>query len=214
MFCHRQTDGAESFRITCQHQNIIVLLIAVRGLWKKCSWLHLSFWYRNHMLRSKILTRVPDEHLLLSAYGTRCGNVRHGFVRTRTRTGMRIATGVRYVNFRFHQNKTVPSYLKTQARGTQKGAMPVQFRVTHEGQIRTCRHCDHPGYLAGDCPKRPPTRGQANASSINSCPLHISRSDAPIVPRCCRLGQCEWSPDTESAVGASSGGHREVIGQY
>ena len=46
------------------------------------------------------------------------------------------------------------------------------------------------------------------------CPLHISRSDAPIVPRCCRLGQCEWSPDTESAVGASSGGHREVIGQY
>ena len=44
------------------------------------------------------------------------------------------------------------------------------------------------------------------------CPLHICRSDAPIVPRCCRLGQCEWSPGTESAVGASSGGHREVIG--
>ena len=34
------------------------------------------------------------------------------------------------------------------------------------------------------------------------------------MPRCCRLGQCEWSPDTESAVGASSGGHQEVIGQY
>ena len=58
---------------------------------------------------------VPDEQLLstLSAYGTRSGNVWHGFVRTRA--GMRITTGVRYVNFRLHQNKTVPSYLKTQA---------------------------------------------------------------------------------------------------
>ena len=46
------------------------------------------------------------------------------------------------------------------------------------------------------------------------CPLHISRSDAPIVPRCCRLGQCEWSPDTESAVGASSGGHRAILNMF
>ena len=52
----------------------------------------------------------------------------------------------------------------------------------------------------------------ANFCDDPLCPLHISRTDAPIVPRCCRLGQCEWSPDTESAVGASSGGHREVIG--
>ena len=46
------------------------------------------------------------------------------------------------------------------------------------------------------------------------CPLHISRSDAPIVSRCCRLGQCEWSPDTESAVGASSGGHRAILNMF
>ena len=108
---------------------------------------------------------VPDEQLLsaLSAYGTRSGNVRHGFVRTRA--GMRIATGVRYVNFRLHQNKTVPSYLKTQAR---LGKAPVQFRVTHEGQVRTCRHCNHPGHLAGVCPQRSPTRGGANPRSTNS----------------------------------------------
>ena len=49
---------------------------------------------------------------------------------------------------------------------------------------------------------------------LNSCPLRISQSDASIVPRCCRFGQCEWSPDTEPGVGDSSGGHREVIGQY
>ena len=51
-----------------------------------------------------------------------------------------------------------------------------------------------------------------SVSRGSCCLLHINRSDAPIVPRCCRLGQCEWStsPDTESAVGASSGGHREV----
>ena len=81
--------------------------------------------------------------------------------------GMRIASGVRYVNFRLHQNKTVPStsYLKTQAG---LGKAPVQFRVTHEGQVRTCRHCDHPGHLAGDCPQRSPTRGEANASSTSS----------------------------------------------
>ena len=48
------------------------------------------------------------------------------------------------------------------------------------------------------------------------CPLHISRSwaDAPIVPRCCRLGQYEWSPDTESAVGASAGGHRAILNMF
>ena len=32
-------------------------------------------------------------------------------------------------------------------------------------------------------------------------------------PRCCRLGQFEWVPDPESAVGASSGDHREVVGR-
>ena len=42
------------------------------------------------------------------------------------------------------------------------------------------------------------------------CLLHISRSDAQIVPRCYRLGQCEWIPDPESAVGASSGGRRPI----
>ena len=31
-------------------------------------------------------------------------------------------------------------------------------------------------------------------------------------PRCCRLGQCKWVPDPESAVGASSGDHQEVVG--
>ena len=49
---------------------------------------------------------------------------------------------------------------------------------------------------------------------VGLCPLHISRSDAPIVPRCCQLGQCEWSPDTESAVGASSGGHRAILNMF
>ena len=46
------------------------------------------------------------------------------------------------------------------------------------------------------------------------CPLHISRSDAPIVPRCCWLGQCEWVHNPESAVGDSSGDHPEVVRQY
>ena len=30
-------------------------------------------------------------------------------------------------------------------------------------------------------------------------------------PRCCRLGQCEWVPDLESALGASSGGRRAIL---
>ena len=48
------------------------------------------------------------------------------------------------------------------------------------------------------------------------CPLHISRSDAPIVPRCYAVGsgQREWSPDTESAVGASSGGQWLFRGMF
>ena len=53
----------------------------------------------------------------------------------------------------------------------------------------------------------------AQITSAVFCPLHISRSDVPLVPRCCRLGQCEWIPDLESAVGASSGDHREVVGR-
>ena len=44
------------------------------------------------------------------------------------------------------------------------------------------------------------------------CPLHISRFDALIVPRCSRLGQCEWVPDPALAVGASAGDHQEGIG--
>ena len=43
------------------------------------------------------------------------------------------------------------------------------------------------------------------------CPLHIRLSDARTVPRCCRLDQYEWSPDTESAVGASAGGHQAIL---
>ena len=46
------------------------------------------------------------------------------------------------------------------------------------------------------------------------CPLHISRSDAPIVPQCCRLGQCEWVPDPESAGGATSGGRRAILNMF
>ena len=69
------------------------------------------------------------------------------------------------------------------------------------------------GHAARQGPSSPTHQALLLAIDV-SCLLHISRSDAPIVPRCCRLGQCEWSPDTESAVGASSGGHREVIGQY
>ena len=45
------------------------------------------------------------------------------------------------------------------------------------------------------------------------CPLHISRSGAPTVPRCCRVGQCEWVPNPASAVWASLGDHREVVGR-
>ena len=53
-----------------------------------------------------------------------------------------------------------------------------------------------------------------------SCPSYARFTLADPMPRLCpdAVGsanmQCEWSPDTESAVGASSGGHREVIGQY
>ena len=57
--------------------------------------------------------------------------------------------------------------------------------------------------------------------------MHVARFrdkiylPAPIVPRCCRLGQCEWVPDPESDVGASyhrdlgigrpSGGRRAIL---
>ena len=46
-----------------------------------------------------------------------------------------------------------------------------------------------------------------------SCPLHISRSDSLIGPRCRRLGQCEWVFDPTSAVRDSSGDPREVVGR-
>ena len=47
------------------------------------------------------------------------------------------------------------------------------------------------------------------------CPLHISRSDALIVPRCCRFGQCEWPPwhgiGRRGLIGRPSGGHRTIL---
>ena len=59
--------------------------------------------------------------------------------------------------------------------------------------------------------RKSPRKITLTSLSGSLCPLHISRSDAPIVPRCCRLSQCEWVPNPALAVGASSGDHREVV---
>ena len=106
---------------------------------------------------------IPDEEILsrLSAFGTRRGSVRHGFVRTLA--GIKIATGVRYVNFRLHHNRHVPSYVRT-TEGA--GKSPVAFPVMYDGQVRTCRHCNLPGHLAADCPRRS-SRHAESASTVN-----------------------------------------------
>ena len=51
------------------------------------------------------------------------------FARVCAHTHMRIATCVRYVNFRLHQNKTVPPYLKTQAGLGKAPCSPVSRAV-------------------------------------------------------------------------------------
>ena len=45
---------------------------------------------------------------------------------------------------------------------------------------------------------------------------YISRSDAPIVPRCCRLGSGNVNgfPTQIGYLGLISGDHREVVGQF
>ena len=103
---------------------------------------------------------VPDEDILaeISIFGTRHGSVRHAFVRIPP--GTRIATGVRYMRFRLHQNRHIPSYLRTKA-GV--GKSPVAFRVMYEGQVRTCRHCNLTGHLAADCPH--PSRRHAESEN-------------------------------------------------
>ena len=47
----------------------------------------------------------------------------------------------------------------------------------------------------------------------NSCSTNAHFTLADPTPRCCGLGQCEWVPDPASAVGTSSGDHREVPDQ-
>ena len=103
---------------------------------------------------------MPDEDILaeISIFGTRHGSVRHAFVRIPP--GTRIATGVRYVSFRLHQNRHIPSYLRTKARA---GKSPIAFRVMYEGQVRTCRHCNLTGHLAADCPH--PSRRHAESEN-------------------------------------------------
>ena len=53
---------------------------------------------------------------------------------------------------------------------------------------------------------------------LESCPLHISRTNGPIVPRCCRLGQCEWSfryrIGRRVLIGRPSGGHRAILNMF
>ena len=86
-----------------------------------------------------------------------------------------------------------------------------------------------PGYPKPRLSERSSERGVCYA-----CPLHISRSDAPIVSRCCRLGQygqCECLPtrnrlsgphrdldpccyDSRFCARREAIGYREVIGQY
>ena len=46
------------------------------------------------------------------------------------------------------------------------------------------------------------------------CLLYARFTLADLMPRCCRLGQCEWVPDPESAVGASSGGRRAILNMF
>ena len=114
---------------------------------------------------------IPDEEILsrLSAFGTRRGSVRHGFVRTPA--GIKIATGVRYVNFRLHHNRHVPSYVRT-TEGA--GKSPIAFRVTYDGQVRTCRHCNLPGHLAADCPRRSSRHAESASTANDSQNQHES----------------------------------------
>ena len=79
----------------------------------------------------------------LSIYGEVMGKIRHGQVLTKS--GMLIATGVRFSSFKKKNLIHLPSYVKT---GNNN------FRVRYDGQPETCRLCNQQGYFAAACPAK------------------------------------------------------------
>ena len=79
----------------------------------------------------------------LSIYGEVMGKIRHGQVLTKS--GMLIATGVRFSSFKKKNLIHLPSYVKT---GNNN------FRVRYDGQPETCRLCNQQGHFAAACPAK------------------------------------------------------------
>ena len=79
----------------------------------------------------------------LSIYGEVMGKIRHGPVLTKS--GMLIATGVRFSSFKKKNLIHLPSYVKT---GNNN------FRVRYDGQPETCRLCNQQGHFAAACPAK------------------------------------------------------------
>jgi len=81
---------------------------------------------------------------VLSSYGTVIGSIRHSRIRVGNSF---VSTGVRFATFQMKPNKKLPEYLRT-TEGTH------EFRVTYEGQPKSCRHCRLPDHTGQPCPKR------------------------------------------------------------
>ena len=104
---------------------------------------------------------VSDQDLIfcLAGYGTCAGTqgVRHGHIVTKS--GLRVATGIRHLTFKLNKGTHIPSVIKTQ------GGLTV--RVRYDGQVRTCNVCNNPDHLAAQCPNKginaraPPRTGRA-----------------------------------------------------
>ena len=86
---------------------------------------------------------VQDDVIIesLGVFGLAIGPLCHGFVKTKS--GLVIATGIRFATFSLRPNMQIPSYVKTSTNNL--------FRVRYEGQPATCRRCSQPGHIAADC---------------------------------------------------------------
>eukprot|EP00117_Sycon_ciliatum_P026738 scpid83327/ scgid21880/ len=86
---------------------------------------------------------VQDDVIIesLGVFGSAVGPLRHGFVKTKS--GLAIATGIRFATFSLRPNMQIPSYVKTSTNNL--------FRVRYDGQPATCRKCSQPGHIAADC---------------------------------------------------------------
>ena len=99
----------------------------------------------------------------LSIYGEVMGKIRHGQVLTKS--GMLIATGVRFSSFKKKNLIHLPSYVKT---GNNN------FRVRYDGQPETCRLCNQQGHFAAACPAKSRThshpKGRPTTGTVTPMP--------------------------------------------